>query len=116
MKRSPKIMDRPWGRYKEYARNELVTVWIVEMKPGETGSLQSHENFDELWTMLTDGGEVQVGEEIFMTKAGDEIYIPRQTKHRLSNKGDKQLRMFEVAYGEVKDEDKIRYEDKYGRN
>jgi mannose-1-phosphate guanylyltransferase len=85
------------------------------MKPGEEGSLQSHENFDELWTMLTDGGEVQVGEKVFMTRAGDEIYIPRRTKHRLSNKGDKPLRMFEVAYGEVRDEDKVRYQDKYGR-
>jgi mannose-1-phosphate guanylyltransferase/mannose-6-phosphate isomerase len=115
MKRSHKRIERPWGHYKEYARNELCTVWIVEMKSGEEGSLQSHENFDELWTMLTDGGEVQVGEDVYMTKAGDEIYIPRMTKHRLSNKGEAPLRMFEVAYGEVKDEDKVRYEDKYGR-
>ena len=115
MKRSPKIINRPWGNYREYARNELCTVWIVEMKPGEEGSLQSHENFDELWTMLTDGGEVQLGEKVFMTNAGDEIYIPRGTKHRLSNKGVEPLRMFEVAYGEVQDEDKVRYEDKYGR-
>ena len=115
MERRPKVIERPWGNYREYARNEPCTVWIVEMKPGEEGSLQSHENFDELWTMLTNGAEVQVGEEVFMTKAGDEIYIPRKTKHRLSNKGNTTLRMFEVAYGEVKDEDKVRYEDKYGR-
>ena len=116
MERRPKIIERPWGNYREYARNELCTVWIVEMKPGEEGSLQSHENFDELWTMLTDGAEVQVGDEVFMTKAGDEVYIPRGTRHRLSNKSDTKIRMFEVAYGEVKDEDKVRYEDKYGRN
>lgn len=115
MGRQPKVIERPWGNYREYARNELCTVWIVEMKPGEEGSLQSHKNFDELWTMLTDGAEVQVGEEVFTATAGDEFYIPRGTKHRLSNKGDKILRMFEVAYGEVKDEDKVRYEDKYGR-
>jgi hypothetical protein len=33
----------------------------------------------------------------------------------LSNRGDGMLRMIEVAYGEVHDEDKVRYEDKYGR-
>ena len=115
MKNRPLIIKRPWGIYREYARNEPCTVWIVEMNPGETGSLQTHENFDELWTMLTDGAEVQVGEEVYQAKKGDEFYIPRKTKHRLSNKGGELLRMFEVAYGDVQDEDKVRYNDKYGR-
>lgn len=111
----PHIIERPWGCYREYARNEPCTVWIVEMEPGQTGSLQSHENFDELWIMLTDGGQVQVADEVRQVRAGDEIFIPRLTKHRLTNQGDKVLRMMEVAYGWVSDEDKVRYEDKYGR-
>ncbi len=111
----PRIIERPWGRYCEYARNEPCTVWIVEMQPGEEGSLQSHENFDELWIMLTEGGEVQVGEEILRPRVREEIYIPRGTKHRLRNPGKQLFRMLEVAYGNVQDEDKIRYDDKYGR-
>jgi mannose-6-phosphate isomerase-like protein (cupin superfamily) len=85
------------------------------MKPGEQGSLQSHENFDELWIMLTDGAEVQLGDEVRQPKAGDEIYIPRRTRHRLTNTGSAPFRMLEVAYGDVQDEDKVRYEDRYGR-
>jgi mannose-1-phosphate guanylyltransferase/mannose-6-phosphate isomerase len=85
------------------------------MEAGETGSLQSHQNFDELWIMLTSGGEVQVGDEVRQVHAHDEIFIPRGTKHRLSNRGDGLLRMVEVAYGQVRDEDKVRYENKYGR-
>jgi mannose-6-phosphate isomerase-like protein (cupin superfamily) len=85
------------------------------MEAGETGSLQSHQNFDELWIMLTSGGEVQVGDEVRQVHAHDEILIPRGTKHRLSNRGDGLLRMMEVAYGQVRDEDKVRYEDRYGR-
>ena len=50
-----------------------------------------------------------------LTRRGDEVFIPRRTRHRLSNKGTEQLRMLEVAYGEVRDDDKTRYEDKYGR-
>jgi mannose-6-phosphate isomerase len=111
----PRIIERPWGRYREYARNEPCTVWIVEMKPGQAGSLQSHKNFDELWIMLTDGGQVQVANEIRQVRAGDEIFIRRGTKHRLSNPGSDLLRMMEVAYGQVRDEDKVRYEDRYGR-
>jgi mannose-6-phosphate isomerase len=109
-------IERPWGQYREYARNEPCTVWLVEMKPGESGSLQSHENFDELWTMLDEGAEVQLGERVFHPRAFDEIFIPRGSKHRLSNAhGTRPIRMFEVAYGFVKDEDKVRYQDKYGR-
>jgi mannose-1-phosphate guanylyltransferase/mannose-6-phosphate isomerase len=65
--------------------------------------------------MLTDGGRVQVADEVRQVHAGDEIFIPRGTKHRLSNTGSELLRMMEVAYGRVRDEDKVRYEDKYGR-
>jgi len=116
MRKHSKMIRRPWGHYREYARNRTCTVWMVEMKPGESGSLQSHENFDELWTMLSDGAVVQVGERMLHPKAFDEIYIPRGTKHRLSNEdGFAPVRMFEVAYGPVSDEDKVRYEDKYGR-
>jgi mannose-1-phosphate guanylyltransferase/mannose-6-phosphate isomerase len=85
------------------------------MKPGEAGSLQSHQHFDELWIMLTSGGQVQVGDQVRDVQAGDEVFIPRGTKHRLSNRGTGLLRMMEVAYGEVRDEDKVRYEDRYGR-
>lgn len=112
----PCIRERPWGRYREYARNEPCTVWIVEMKPGEEGSLQTHEHFDELWILLTPGAEVQVGEAVLHPEAYEEVYIPRGTKHRLSNgAGTETLRMMEVAYGEVRDDDKVRHDDRYGR-
>jgi mannose-6-phosphate isomerase len=111
-----KVITRPWGHYREYARNQPCTVWLVEMKPGESGSLQSHEHFDERWTLLDDGAIVQIGDDILHPRAFDEVYIPRGTRHRLSNEhGTRPIRMFEVAYGPVNDDDKIRYEDKYGR-
>ena len=116
MEDRPRVMERPWGRYREYARNERCTVWMVEMEPGEAGSLQSHELCDELWIMLDDGGVVQVGDELLRPRRYDEILIRRGTKHRLSNEhGTRRLRMVEVVFGDVRDEDKVRYEDKYGR-
>jgi mannose-1-phosphate guanylyltransferase/mannose-1-phosphate guanylyltransferase/mannose-6-phosphate isomerase len=88
---------------------------MVEMKPGEEGSLQSHQGFDELWILLTSNGEVQVGEQILNPQAYEEIYIPRGTKHRLRNSSSETLRMMEVVWGKVRDDDKVRYEDKYDR-
>jgi mannose-6-phosphate isomerase-like protein (cupin superfamily) len=59
---------------------------------------------------------VQVGEQVFHPKALAEVWIPRGTKHRLSNRhGTRPIRMFEVAYGQVNEDDKIRYADAYGR-
>ena len=111
-----KQIERPWGHYREYARNQPCTVWQVEMRPGECGSLQAHEHFDELWIMLTEGAVVEVGEQTLHPKAWEEIWIPRGTKHRFSNElGKHPIRMFEVAYGRVSDGDKVRYQDKYGR-
>jgi mannose-1-phosphate guanylyltransferase/mannose-6-phosphate isomerase len=111
-----KTVVRPWGSYREFARNLACTVWMVEMNPGEIGSLQAHKDFDELWIVLTEGALVQVGEAKWRPKALEEIWIPRGARHRLSNEhGTTPLRMFEVAYGDVRDEDKVRYEDKYGR-
>ena len=66
--------------------------------------------------MLTDGGQVQIADEVQDVQTGDEIFIPRGTKHRLSNLGDGLLRMMEVAYGNVRDDDKVRYKDRYGRS
>ena len=86
------------------------------MKPGESGSLQSHADFDELWILATAGALVEVGGQVFRPAPFEEIHIPRGTRHRLSNEhGTETLRMFEVAYGSVADEDKVRYEDRYGR-
>lgn len=116
MKRRPRVVERPWGHYREYARNEPCTVWLVEMKPGEAGSLQSHRCFDELWLMLDEGAVVQVGDEVLHPRPYDEILIRRGTKHRLScREADAPVRMFEVMLGEVSDDDKVRYEDEYGR-
>jgi len=75
MAKHSKIITRPWGHYREYARNQSCTVWRVEMKPGESGSLQSHAHFDEVWTLLDDGAEVQVGERVWRPKAFEEFSL-----------------------------------------
>jgi mannose-1-phosphate guanylyltransferase/mannose-6-phosphate isomerase len=112
----PHIARRPWGVIREYARNEPCTVWIIEMQPGQAGSLQSHALHEELWIMLDDGAEVQVGEKVLRPRAYDEVMIHRGVKHRLSTAhADHPVRMLEVMFGEVRDDDKVRYEDRYGR-
>ena len=70
------LVERPWGSFKQYAHNQPVTVSLMTVQPGQRLSLQSHTGRAELWIVLDNGAAVQVGEELFYPKAGDEIWIP----------------------------------------
>ena len=49
-------------------------------------------------------------------KAGENIFIPTETRHRIQNNSSEPLTFIEVQVGETLDEnDIVRYEDKYGR-
>lgn len=108
------FISRPWGSFKQYAFNEDVTVSLMTVTPGMRLSLQSHTARAELWVVLDDGAEVQVGEEILRPQAGEEIWIPANTKHRLASRSGA-VRVLEVAFGNWQQADITRYEDDFKR-
>ena len=57
---------------------------------------------------------VELGEQVVDPEAGEKLFIPRQTVHRLSA-GEGQVRLLEISLGEFDEEDIIRLEDLYGR-
>jgi mannose-6-phosphate isomerase len=107
-------VERPWGSFRQFANNQDVTVSLMVVKAGQRLSLQSHTGRAELWIVLDDGAAVQVGEHVLHPKAGDEIWIAAQTKHRLSSIGP-EVRVLEVAFGNWQQADIKRYEDDYQR-
>ena len=109
------FVERPWGSFKQYAHNSDCTVSLMTVLPGQRLSLQSHTGRAELWIVLDDGAQVQVGEEINIYKAGEEIWIPANEKHRLSCAGEKAVRVLEVAFGNWQQADIQRYADDYAR-
>ena len=109
------FVSRPWGTFKQYANNEDCTVSLMSVLPGQRLSLQSHTGRAELWIVIDDGAVVQVGDSIAEYKAGDELWIPANERHRLSCKGDKPVRVLEVAFGNWQQDDIKRYEDDYTR-
>jgi mannose-6-phosphate isomerase len=111
-----KFVERPWGSFKQYANNENCTVSLMTVLPGQRLSLQSHSGRSELWIVLDDGAVVQVGEEIKEYKAGDEIWIRANEKHRLSCKDELPVRVLEVAFGNWQQDDITRYADDYKRD
>ena len=111
----PTRVSRPWGTFSQYAFNEDVTVSLMTVRPGMRLSLQSHSGRAELWIVLDEGAEVQVGEEIYHPHAMEEIWIPANAKHRLTSTGP-DVRVLEVAYGNWQQADITRYADDFQRS
>lgn len=113
----PEIKEvvRPWGSFSQYANNQDVTVSLMTVKPNQRLSLQSHTARAELWIVMDNNAIIQVDDEIIHANAGDEIWIPKGAKHRLSSGGETTVRVLEVAFGNWQIEDITRYDDDYSR-
>ncbi len=109
------IVTRPWGSFKQFAHNCECTVSLMTVLPGQRLSLQSHTGRAELWIVIDDGAVVQVGETEQTCRAGDELWIPADEKHRLSCRGNNPVRVLEVAFGNWQQDDIQRYADDYRR-
>jgi len=105
---------RPWGSFIEFTKNKPSTVKILVVAPGEEFSLQYHQNREEFWRVLEGTPVVIVGDEEFSAKEGDEFFVGKNKKHRISA-GDTEVRVLEISFGEFDENDIIRVEDKYGR-
>lgn len=109
------FVARPWGTFRQYAHNAPCTVSLMTVLPGQRLSLQSHKGRAELWIVLDDGARVQVGDIVRDCRAGEEIWIRAEEKHRLSSPGDRPVRVLEVAFGNWQQADITRYEDDFRR-
>lgn len=109
------LVERPWGSFKQYAHNAECTVSLMTVQPGQRLSLQSHTGRAELWIVLDDGAVVQMGDTQREYRAGDEIWIPANEKHRLGCQGPRAVRVLEVAFGNWQQNDIQRYADDYRR-
>lgn len=109
------FVERPWGSFKQYAFNRDCTVSLMTVLPGQRLSLQSHTGRAELWIVLDDGAQVQVGDTVREHRAGDEVWIPANEKHRLGCAGTQPVRVLEVAFGNWQQSDITRYEDDFKR-
>lgn len=110
-----KFVERPWGSFLQYASNAECTVSLMSVLPGQRLSLQSHTGRAELWIVMDDGAKIVLGEHEKTYRAGDEVWIPANEKHRLSCAGEAPVRVLEVAFGNWQQEDIRRYDDDYRR-
>jgi len=106
--------ERPWGMYERFTLNEASTVKIITVTDGEAFSLQTHSHREEFWHIVSGEASVTIGTEVSSAHAGDNFFIPKETLHRLEAKNGPCV-FLEIAYGDFKENDITRIEDKYGR-
>ncbi len=108
------IVEKPWGKFEEFTKDESSTVKIISVNKGESLSLQTHEHRSEFWKVISGNPKVTVGDKVTQAKVGDEFNIDVKIPHRLEASSD-DVQVLEVATGEFDEEDIVRLEDKYGR-
>ncbi len=108
---------RPWGAYEGLAIGAQFQVKHITVLPGRALSLQMHHHRAEHWIVVEGAAKVQIGETEKMVFPNESVYIPKGTKHRLTNPGIIELHLIEVQSGDYLGEDDIvRFEDNYGRS
>ena len=112
----PATVKKPWGSYTVLDLGPNYLLKRIEVLPGESLSLQSHQHRSEHWTVVEGNAKVELKDEIHQLKTNDSIIIPLNAKHRLENPEKELLVIYEIQFGELIDENDIaRHEDRYGR-
>lgn len=106
--------ERPWGNFERFTQNKVSTVKIINVRPNERLSLQSHEQRSEFWKILSGSGEVTLDGEVKKAQMGDEFDIPVRGKHNVEG-GNEGISFLEISFGHFDENDEVRLEDKYGR-
>ena len=109
-------VSRPWGWYDTIDFGENFKVKRIQVKPGNSLSLQKHEQRAEHWIVIKGVAEITNGDKVSILSENQSTYIPIGQIHRLSNPGETILEIIEVQSGSYLNEDDIlRLEDFYGR-
>ena len=112
--RQKHIVEKPWGRFEQFTKQEPVTVKILTINPNECLSLQYHHKREEFWKIISGEGEITLGDSTMSAHEGDEYFIARKQKHTI-RAGKVQVRVLEISFGDFDENDIVRLEDKYNR-
>ena len=109
---------RPWGSYTVLEDHVSgYKLKRIEVNPGSSLSLQSHQHRSEHWVVVSGTATVTRGDVIATVAKNESTYIPIGEKHRLANHGIIPLQIIEVQVGDYLGEDDIeRFGDDYGRD
>lgn len=107
---------RPWGTWEVLESENNFCVKRIKVIPGGKLSLQLHHHRSEHWIMVKGEAVITLGDNLITKKAGENVFIPAETKHRIHNNSNTDVEFIEIQIGANLDEnDIVRLEDVYGR-
>jgi len=110
------ISFRPWGLFEILNSSVFYKVKRIVVNPHCSLSLQKHHHRSEHWVVISGTANIKIDETDIVLYPNQSTFIPRETKHQLSNNHDKILEIIEIQTGEYLEEDDIvRFNDLYGR-
>ena len=107
-------VDKPWGYFERFTLNQPSTVKLLCLNKNDMLSLQSHQNRDEYWRVISGSGIAILDEKTIPLREGNELFINKGTRHRLSA-GMQGIQILEISFGDFSEDDITRFEDKYNR-
>jgi mannose-1-phosphate guanylyltransferase/mannose-6-phosphate isomerase len=109
-------VHRPWGYMDILARGPGFLVKRLMVKEGGATSVQLHNHRAEHMTVVRGVAHMGIGDEVRVLNIGESIDIPLKCRHRIENRGPGELHMIEVWLGNtLREDDIVRFEDRYGR-
>ncbi|MBE6453064.1 MAG: cupin domain-containing protein [Alphaproteobacteria bacterium] len=107
---------RPWGTWEVLESGANFCVKKIVVNPNQKLSLQLHHFRNEHWIIVKGEALITLEEHELFKNAGENVFIPANTKHRIQNNSSSSIEFIEVQTGDNLDEnDIIRFEDIYGR-
>src|SRR2546422_9064680 len=80
--KTPKTVDKPWGREIWYAHTDHYAGKVLEVNAGERLSLQKHEIKEETLYLLSGKVKLTYGDKTYQWEPGQYVHIPPNTVHR----------------------------------
>lgn len=109
-------VEKPWGYYEDYYREDHCVFKKIVVNPGERLSYQYHLMRGEFWFVHEGTGVITVEGDNQYIKPGFFITILPQIDHRVHNTGQSPLVIYEMQFGRCYEDDILRLQDDYKRN
>ena len=110
------VFFRPWGKYTNLFKGENFLIKEIYVKSKAKLSLQKHFHRSEHWIIKKGSAYITLNNKIIKKKIDESIFIPKGSIHRVENKSNKPLIIYEAQIGKIlKESDIVRYDDIYGR-
>ena len=115
-----KDLNRPWGKFFTFVKNQKCTLKLLYIQPKKRLSLQSHEKRKEYWYVIHGKIIAEIGYNLNSTKKfilnkGQEFKIEKGMIHRLENIGQEEAIVLEISKGWFDENDIRRHQDDYER-